>query len=305
MTGWRPGRTAISSSGTYRHLLLLVFLATLWSSSFAAIKIAVGTIPPLTLAAGRIVLAAVVLYAFIALKGQRLPRSGRMWTLFFLIGILGNGLPFTLIAWGEQRIDSGLAAILMAVMPLATLLLTHAFTEDERLTAPKAIGVAIGFAGVVLLVGPEAFGGLGGTVWRQLAVAGGAVCYAVAATIARSLPPSPPAVRSAAVMMCAAVQMIPFVVLVDAPWTLSPSLDSVAAVVYLGLLPTALATIIFFQLISARGATFVALNNYLIPALGVIWGAAVLGERISLPAVGALAVILVGIGITNLRRRRP
>ena len=245
-------------------------------------------------------LAAVVLYAFIALKGQRLPRSGRMWTLFFLIGILGNGLPFTLIAWGEQRIDSGLAAILMAVMPLATLLLTHAFTEDERLTAPKAVG----FAGVVLLVGPEAFGGLGGTVWRQLAVAGGAVCYAVAATIARSLPPSPPAVRGAAVMMCAAVQMIPLVLLVDAPWTLSPSLGSVAAVVYLGLLPTALATIIFFQLIAARGATFVALNNYLIPALGVIWGAAVLGERISFPAVGALAVILIGIGITNLRQPR-
>ncbi len=301
----RPGRTAISSSGTYRHLLLLILLASLWSSSFAAIKIGVGTIPPLTLAAGRIAVAAAVLYALIALRGQRLPRSARLWALFFLIGVTGNALPFTLIAWGEERIDSGLAAILMAVMPPATVLLTHVFTRDERLTAPKLIGVAMGFAGVVLLIGPEVLRGLGGQAGRQLAVAGGAVCYAVTFTIARFVPPSPPAVRSAAVMICASVQIIPLARLVDQPWALSPSPGSVAALVYLGLLPTALATIIFFQLISARGATFVALNNYMIPVLGVIWGAAVLGERLSLQALGALALILIGIGVTSLRPRRP
>ncbi|MCH7957353.1 MAG: DMT family transporter [Proteobacteria bacterium] len=305
MTEWRPGRTAISSSGTYRHLLLLILLASLWSSSFAAIKIGVGTIPPLTLAAGRIAVAAAVLYALIAVRGQRLPRSARLWALFFLIGVTGNALPFTLIAWGEERIDSGLAAILMAVMPPATVLLTHVFTRDERLTAPKLIGVAMGFAGVVLLIGPEVLRGLGGQAGRQLAVAGGAVCYAVTFTIARFVPPSPPAVRSAAVMICASVQIIPLALLVDQPWALSPSPASVAALVYLGLLPTALATIIFFQLISARGATFVALNNYMIPVLGVIWGAAFLGERISLQALGALALILIGIGVTSLRPRRP
>ncbi len=284
--------------------MLLILLASLWSSSFAAIKIGVGTIPPLTLAAGRIAVAAAVLYALIALRGQRLPHSARLWTLFFLIGIAGNALPFTLIAWGEERIDSGLAAILMAVMPPATVLLTHVFTRDERLTAPKLIGVAMGFAGVVLLIGPEALRGLGGQAGRQLAVAGGAVCYAVAATIARFVPPSPPAVRSAAVMICASVQMIPLALFVDEPWALSPSPGSLAAIVYLGVFPTALATIIFFQLISARGATFVALNNYLIPVLGVIWGAAFLGERLSLQALGALALILIGIGVTNLRPRR-
>ncbi len=285
--------------------MLLILLASLWSSSFAAIKIGVGTIPPLTLAAGRIAVAAAVLYALIALRGQRLPRSARLWALFFLIGITGNALPFTLIAWGEERIDSGLAAILMAVMPPATVLLTHVFTRDERLTAPTLIGVAMGFAGVVLLIGPEVLRGLGGQAGRQLAVAGGAVCYAVTFTIARFVPPSPPAVRSAAVMICASVQIIPLALLLDQPWALSPSPGSVAALVYLGLLPTALATIIFFQLISARGATFVALNNYMIPVLGVIWGAAFLGERISLQALGALALILIGIGVTNLRPRRP
>ncbi len=285
--------------------MLLILLASLWSSSFAAIKIGVGTIPPLTLAAGRIAVAAAVLYALIALRGQRLPRSARLWALFFLIGVTGNALPFTLIAWGEERIDSGLAAILMAVMPPATVLLTHVFTRDERLTAIKVIGVAMGFAGVVLLIGPEALRGLGGQAGRQLAVAGGAVCYAVAATVACFMPPSSPAVRSAAVMICASVQMIPLALFVDQPWALSPSPGSVAALVYLGLFPTALATIIFFQLISARGATFVALNNYMIPVMGVIWGAAFLGERLSLQALGALALILIGIGVTNLRPRRP
>ena len=147
--------------------------------------------------------------------------------------------------------------------------------------------------------------GLGGEAGRQLAVAGAAVCYAVTATVARFVPPSPPAVRSAAVMICASVQMIPLALLVDQPWALSPSAGSVAALVYLALFPTALATIIFFQLISARGATFVALNNYMIPVLGVIWGASFLGERLSLQALGALALILIGIGVTNLRPRRP
>ena len=285
--------------------MLLILLASLWSSSFAAIKIGVGTIPPLTLAAGRIAVAAAVLYALIALRGQRLPRSARLWALFFLIGVTGNALPFTLIAWGEERIDSGLAAILMAVMPPATVLLTHVFTRDERLTAPKLIGVAMGFAGVVLLIGPEVLRGLGGQAGRQLAVAGAAVCYAATFTIARFVPPSPPAVRSPPCVIGASLQIHPVRLWVDQLVSRSPSPGAMAARVYPGPLPTALATIIFFQLISARGATFVALNNYMIPVLSVIWGAAFLGERISLQALGALALILIGIGVTSLRPRRP
>lgn len=263
------------------------------------IKVGVADIPPLTLAAGRIVLAAIVLTAYVRSTGRRLPAIGRVWGVLFVCALFGNSLPFFLIAWGEVAIDSGLAAILMAVMPLTTLLLAHFFTTDEKLNAGKAIGIAFGFAGVVVLVGPEALKGLGGDMWRQLAVAGGATCYAVASTTARRLPPAPPAVYAAAVMIVSGLQIVPISLVVDRPWELVPTAGGLASLVYLGLFPTALATIIYFRLIADRGATFIALNNYLIPALGVTWGAAFLDERVTLQALAALALILAGIVFTN------
>ena len=123
----RPGAVEIA---------LLLSLATLWSSSFAFIKVAVETIPPLSVAAGRLTLAAVLIVAAARLRGLRFPREQGLWPKFFAIGLFGNALPFTLISWGEVTIDSGLAAILMAVMPLATLVLAHLFTSDERPTRP-------------------------------------------------------------------------------------------------------------------------------------------------------------------------
>ena len=268
------------------------------------IKIAVVSIPPLTLAAGRVALAAAVLYAFIRLSGKRMPRLGRNWTLYFTVAFFGNSLPFTLIGWGEEHIDSGLAAILMAVMPLATLLLAHVFVKDEPLTMNKLIGIAVGFTGVVVLVGPDVLKGLGSDALRQGAVAGGALCYAVATITARLLPEAPPAVRAASVLMWSAVQIVPTALILDAPWLLIPSVGSLASAVYLGLFPTALATIIYFYLISARGASFIAFNNYLVPVFGVMWGTALLGERVSMQELIALALILGGIATSGVVGRK-
>ncbi|MCH7487668.1 MAG: DMT family transporter [Proteobacteria bacterium] len=278
----------------------MLALASIWGSSFMFIKIAVGSIPPLTLAAGRVALAAAVLYAFIRLRGMRLPVQGRNWTLYFAVAFFGNSLPFTLIGWGEEHIDSGLAAILMAVMPLTTLLLAHVYVKDEPLTVNKLIGIAVGFTGVVVLVGPEVMKGLGSDALRQGAVAAGALCYAVATITARLLPEAPPAVRAAAVLIWSAVQIVPVALILDAPWLLQPSPGSLASAVYLGLFPTALATIIYFHLISTRGASFIAFNNYLVPVFGVMWGAALLGEKVSMQELGALALILGGIAISGV-----
>jgi drug/metabolite transporter (DMT)-like permease len=126
-----------------RPVLLLLLLASIWSSSFAVIKIGVETLPPMTLAASRITLAAIVLYGYTLFNSMPIPRDRKYWVLVFLIGFFGNGLPFTLIGWGEQKIDSGLAAILMAVMPLTTVLLVHFFSTDERLTPQKLAGLRI------------------------------------------------------------------------------------------------------------------------------------------------------------------
>lgn len=288
-----------------RHLALVFLLALIWGSSFMAIKVGVETIPPLTLAAGRVVFAALLLWGVALIRRETLPRSGRLWFYCFLIGLIGNGLPFTLINWGEERIDSGLAAILMAVMPLVTVVLAHFFTVGDRMSLPKLIGVALGFAGVFILVGPEALKGLGGDIWRQLAVSGGAMCYAIAAILTRNMPPAPLIARSAGVMIAASLMILPLSLAIETPWALSPTPEGLLAGVYLGLFPTAFATIVLFHLLKFRGASFVAPVNYLIPVFGVLWGIAILGEDVSTRSVFALVVILAGMAVAQYRRRPP
>ncbi|MEQ8195719.1 MAG: EamA family transporter [Rhodospirillales bacterium] len=296
-----------SPSGTGYHMALLIVLGAIWSSSFLFIKIGVESLSPMAIATGRVVIAAALLFLYMKACGERLPpwgRScGRAWGWIFFVGLFGNGVPFTLLGWGEERIDSGMAAILMAIMPLSTLLLSHVFTTDERLTWPRAAGVSFGLAGVVVLVGPEALLKLGDDAWRQLAVAGAAFCYASAAVAARRLPNTSPVSRGAAVQICASLQMLPVVLLIDKPWTMEPTAGALLSVLYLGLFPTALATIMLFYLLSLRGATYIALNNYLIPVLGVFWGALFLDELVTLRSLIALALILAGIVIASLKSK--
>jgi drug/metabolite transporter (DMT)-like permease len=292
---FRPGAAEIA---------LLLSLATLWSSSFAFIKIAVETIPPLSVAAGWLLLAAVLIVAVAQLRGLRFPREDGLWPKFLAVGLFGNALPFTLISWGEVTIDSGLAAILMAVMPLATLVLAHFFTSDERMNPARVVGVFLGFGGVLVLIGPAALAGLGDEAIRQTAVAGGAVCYAVATVIARRLPRMPLLLSGAGALMASVLWSLPLALLIDRPWELAPSAESVGSVVVLGLFPTALAILMYFALLQRTGATFIALNNYLIPSLGVIWGVLFLGEELSFRAMLALGIILAGIAVTRIGMRQ-
>ncbi len=291
----RPGAVEIA---------LLISLATLWSSSFAFIKVAVETVPPLSVAAGRLTLAAVLIVAVARLRRVRFPAESGLWPKFFAIGLFGNALPFTLISWGEVTIDSGLAAILMAVMPLATLVLAHFYTSDERMNPARILGVVLGFGGVVVLIGPAALAGLGDEALRQSAVAAGAVCYAIATVTARRLPRMPLLASSAGALSASVVLSLPLALLVDRPWTLAPSAESLGAVAVLGLFPTALAILMYFALLQRTGATFIALNNYLIPSLGVIWGILFLGEALSGRAILALAIILAGIAVTRIGMRQ-
>lgn len=285
-------------------VVLLVTLATIWSLSFGAIKVAVETIPPVTLSFARIALGAVVLVLVMRLRGGRFPARDAQWGLLAGAALFGNGLPFFLIGWGEVKVDSGLAAILMAVMPLTTALIAHVFIDNEKLTVRKLIGIALGFGGVAVLVGPGAFESLGGETVRQLAIAGGAICYGIAAVMTRRLRAADPIDRSAIVLTLAALQMLPIAVFVDHPWTLAPSMESMAAMVFLGLFPTAVAAILYFRLIAVRGATFITYNNYLIPILGVGWGFLFLGEAIEPRAMGALALVLAGIAVASTGRKR-
>jgi len=264
-------------------------------------KIGVETIKPITLTALRLVIGGVVLWAVMVWRGEKLTFDWKVLRFCFLIGFFGNAFPFMLISWGVVKIDSGLAAILMAVMPLVTVVLAHFFARGERLTMGQSLGIVIGFLGVVVLVGPEVFKELGGDLWRQIAVAGGAVSYALAAIFARNAPDTPLLPRAVWVMIMGSMIMVPLAFVMDQPWQLKPSVEGWAATIYLGVLPTGIATVIFFKIIHAKGAGFVAFINYLIPVLGVGWGVLFLNEILAWQALAALVLILSGLVVANLR----
>ena len=285
----------------------LMALVAMWGSSFMFNRIAVMTIPPWTVVAGRIGMAALLLYAVVKLTGRRLPAPGLQWWPFVVIAAIGNALPFYLIAWGQQVVESALAGILMAVMPLATMLLAHFLIDGERLTTRRAAGFATGFAGVVLLMGPAALTGIGGGVLRvlsQAAILGGALCYALQSVLTRLIIKGDVLVSATATMMVATVMVLPFALWLDHPWTLAATPGALASVIWLGLGPTALATILYFQLIRSAGPTFMSLVNYLSPCVALLLGLTLMGEHPQPAAYAGLVLILGGIAVTRWQGRR-
>ncbi|MBW2494343.1 MAG: DMT family transporter, partial [Deltaproteobacteria bacterium] len=168
----------------------LLLLAILWGTSFLFVKIAVREVTPFTMVAARFVIAASVLSAAVRARGLRLPTSRRVWGHYLLMSLIGNSIPFTLIAWGQIRVDVGLAGILMGVMPLMTLVLAHFFAPGERMTPRMTAGFVVGFVGLVVLFGPEAlleFGGEASDLLSQSAIGLAAICYATNTIITRRL----------------------------------------------------------------------------------------------------------------------
>src|SRR5262245_22451946 len=171
--------------------LMLMTLVAMWGSGFLFIEIAIRSIAPVTLVAIRIVLGAVLLFGAMRILRLETPRDPRVWKYFVVLALIGNCLPFLLIPWSQVPIASGLAGILVGFMPLATLLLAHRYIEGERITAAKSIGFALGFAGLAVLMGPEAlkqWRGTGAELLGQLACLGGALCYAGNSILTKRMP---------------------------------------------------------------------------------------------------------------------
>jgi drug/metabolite transporter (DMT)-like permease len=289
------------------HWLLLFALVAMWGTSFLLTKVAVAAIAPLDLVAGRFVLGTAVLLALLIVTRRRLPAGGRLWLFIVAIALAGNCIPFWLISWGQQRIDSGLAGILMAIMPLTTVMLAHFLVAGERLNRFKAAGFLLGFLGIVILMGPAVLlelRGSGAVLLSQLAVLGGAVCYAVNTIIARHRPQSDALVAAAGVSLVACLIMTPVSVATGPPDLSAVPASALAALVALGVVSTALATVVFFKLIALAGPSFVSLINYLIPAWAVLAGMLVLGERPGWTAFAGLALILCGIGLAETMGRK-
>lgn len=285
--------------------LLLFLLGLTWGGSFLGVAKALTGFGPLTIAAARIGIAAVILTGIALASGTGLPPRStpagrRIWRHCLGMGVFSNALPFALLSWGQERVSSGFAGITMAVVPLLVLPLAHVFVPGERMTRRKAAGFAIGFCGVVLLIGGGGGGGSEGVGLARLACIAASSSYAVGAIITRLAPPGPTLSFSAAGLLVAAAISIPLAFAVEG-WPASPPLPALAGVLYLGIFPTALATIALVYVVQSAGPSFMSLVNYQVPVWAVILGLVFLDEALPSQFLGALALILAGLAISQLR----
>jgi drug/metabolite transporter (DMT)-like permease len=285
-----------------RHALMLVLLALIWGASFMFIKVAVRDLDPSTLIAGRIGLAALALAVVVPLRGggrQALAELRRHALPLAVVGLVNTAAPFWLLSWGETRIDSGLAAILQAAVPIFMAVFAFGFFPDERVTGLRLVGLLLGFVGVALLVGAQP----SGQVLGALAVVGMAVCYAVGGLLAgRHLREVQPTVVALGTCLVAAlVALGPGVA--QAPHHV-PGWKPIASVVVLGVVGTAAAYLLFFALVSGAGAARASLVTYLVPPIAVGYGALFLDERIGVAELVAFVLVLGGVALAA-RARRP
>lgn len=285
------------------ELALLGLLAVLWGASYTFIKIGVETIPPVTFIAGRTLIAGGILLGLIRWRGLVMPREVVMWRRFMFQACLNSVIPFTLIAAAERSIDAGLATILNATSPIFTFLLTALITRHEPVTLRKLVGVGAGIAGICLIVGTEALGGIGHQLWAQLAVVAATVCYAGAAIFGRNFRGLDPMVPAAGSMICGAVILIPLSLVFDRPWTLTPSTASILALFGLSVFSTALAFSIFFRLIHTLGSVGTTSQAYLRVPIGVGIGAVFLGESLGPSAWFGMGFVVVGVAAMTIPAR--
>jgi drug/metabolite transporter (DMT)-like permease len=294
-------------SGRSTELALLLLLATLWGASYAFIRVAVETIPPLTLMAGRTLIAAGGLAAFLHRRGIALPRTRFAWQQFAVQALLNSVLPFTLLAWAQQEVEAGLAAILNSCAPLFVFLGTWALTRHETVTWTRLLGVVVGLAGTGFVLGAEALRGAGDRLLPQLAIVLATLCYAGAAIYGRHFRGLPPAAAATGSLLCGAVVLLPASIAIDRPWTLSPSAASLLALFGLSVFSTALALMIYFRLIATLGSVATAAQAYLRVPIAVAIGVLFLGESLAPTAWVGLVCVMVGVAAMNLpvRAQRP
>lgn len=284
--------------------LLLFALGMLWGGSFFFAAVALSALPPFTIVLARVGIAALALNLLLPLLAQRMPRDGASWRAFLVMGALNNLVPFSLIVWGQSHIASGLAAILNAMTPLFTVLLAHLLTEDERLTAGKLAGVLLGLAGVAVVVGPDALGGLGAGVLSELAVLAAALCYACAGLYGRRFRRMAlsPLIAATGQVTATTAMMLPIVLFLDRPWLFpAPGLAVWGALLGSALLCTALGYVVYFRLLASAGASNLLLVTFLIPVSAILLGALVLGEHLAPRHFLGMALIASGLAVNDGR----
>ncbi|AMJ59004.1 DMT family transporter [Bosea sp. PAMC 26642] len=297
-----PAPTSSTPSMGLREWVLLLTLSLLWGGSFFFGKIAVGEWPPLVVVLSRVGLAALVLYLVLRARGLSMAVGRTMWLAFFGMGLLNNLIPFSLIFWGQTQLQSGVSAILNATTPLFGVIVAHLFATDEKATPLKIAGVLAGIAGVAILMGPDALGGLQGALLPQLACLGAALSYGFAGLYGRRFRGLPPLVTAAGQLTATTIMTLPLVLILTPPSTLPvPSWNAGMALVALALLSTALAYVIFFEIMRRAGGSNAMLVTFLIPVSAILMGVGLLGEVLLPRHFAGMGAIFLGLALIDGR----
>ncbi len=283
-----------------KDAILWLVLAAIWGTSYLAIKVGVESISPLMLVAVRMSIGSIVMLFIISFSPLRLPRDLRSWSVMLIAGLSGNIVPFALIGYGEIHVESGLAALIMGIAPVITVLLAPFVHQGERLNSRMIIGVVAGLLGLALLFGPSAVYGLGGHALGQMAIFAAALCYAFTTLFSRRFADLPAMVMAAGSMLGGTVVIYVAAIIQEEPSSIAAaSQSSIFAAIYLGLFPTAVATLIYFHLVHRIGAGRLSQINFAVPLVGALLGAVVLDETLQTNAYVALAMILTAIYLTT------
>jgi drug/metabolite transporter (DMT)-like permease len=288
-----------------RQWLLWCSLATLWGSSFLAIRIAVHAVDPILVVAWRMGIGALALMFFLWAFSTPLRLGQRGWAIAFVVGISGNVAPFLLISYAEMQVESGLAALIMAIAPVITLVAAPSIHPDEQLTSSKMTGGIVGLIGVLFLVGPAVLLNIGNALMPQIALLAAACCYSFTALFSRRFSHPQPLHMAAGSVIIGAGIMVLLVILSGSGASL-PMGDwgAVVAILYLGLGPTALAAAIYFTLLPQVGASRLQQVNFAVPAIGVILGVIVLGEVLTWNVWIALPTIMLAVWLVSRPAKR-
>ncbi len=280
----------------------IVILVVIWGSAFLFIKLALDNFPPTTLVFIRLALGATVMLMVLAIKtGYLQSISPKLWLFFLCMALLGNALPFTAISWGQQFVSSGIAGLMMAIVPLSTLFLAHFFIPGETITPRKLTGFCGGFIGVFVLMAPELeFNSDNTQLWGMLAFLIAGLAYSASNIMAKLRPPSNDLFTTTAVLCLSSLMMLPLSLGTGEPWLSTPLQPAaVISIAILGLVCTALATYLYYRVLRSAGPAFVSQMNYFIPIWALLIGVIFLDETIGLNAIVALVLILSGIFIAH------
>jgi len=289
----------MSSVNLRTELSLLAFLALLWGSSYLFIKVAVAEIPPVTLIALRVLGAAIFLLLVMGARSEKLPRDLHTWRMLLVQSVFNSIGAWTVLAWGQQYVESGLASVLNSTSPIFVFLITALVTRHEALGGRKLAGAALGVLGVALIVGVDVLRGLGDQVAGQVACLAGAALYAGAAIYGKRFNHISAVATAAGTMIWASVVLVPLALVLDRPWTIAPSPTAMAATAILSILCTGVALLIYFRLVRTLGSMGVASQSYLRAGIGVLLGVFLLGETFTLPVAAGLCAAIAGVALIN------